>query len=204
MKNWTSEGHLTELALELWAAREAEDHELQAFESHIQQCRACKAQTAEWRGLMLALASLRGTEPSESFAEHVMERVRLPVPAAARTGAWMPSLALRRIAAAAAALWSAGVIGGAVWLGSRVDFPAGALLTRLAGYASDFLLAAVIRIAALLHLSSLGAIWLELQRSVPGLALAAGLALMTIMSGAAIWTLHRVTTYQPSRANAHG
>ncbi len=206
MTNWTSEGHLTELALELWAAREAEDRELQAYDSHIQRCQACRAQTVEWRGVMLALASLRGAEPSESLADQVMEQVRLPVPAAVRARAWVPSLVLqlRRVAAAAAALWAVGVIGGVLWLGSRIDMSVGALLARLASYASDLLLAAVIRIGALLHLSRLAETIVELQQSVPGLGLAAALALMTIMSGAAIWTLHRVTTYQPSRANAHG
>lgn len=204
MKIWTSEGHLSELALEMWAAAEAEAHELRAIDGHLQACARCRAQAAEWRGLFLALSALRGAEPSPSFDERVMQRVRRP--AAARTNpAWLPGLArrLRPVAVAAAAAWTGLVIGGAVWLQSRLDASLTALLARLFSGAKALLLAAAIDLDAMLRLSGLLERWVDLSAGVPGLGVAGALALMTALCGLAIWTLYRVASYEPSKVDAH-
>jgi hypothetical protein len=60
MTNWTNSGHLSELALELWVANEAEAHDLPAIESHLASCPACRAKAAEWRGLLPNEWRLRG------------------------------------------------------------------------------------------------------------------------------------------------
>jgi predicted anti-sigma-YlaC factor YlaD len=204
MKIWTSEGHLSELALEMWAVAEAETHQLQAIDGHLQACSACRSQAAEWRSLFRALASLRVPEPSASFDEQVMERVRLPVEPRAAS-AWLPRLArrLRPVAVGAAALWTVGVIGGAAWLQSRLDIPAALLLTRLIDGTKELLLAVAIQVGAILQLSGLAELWADVTAKVPGLGVAGALALMTAMSGLAIWTLYRVTSYQPSKVDAH-
>ena len=73
MKNWTTEGHLSDLALERWAAGETEAHETGAIQGHLETCEACRAQETEWQGLFYALASLEPVEPSASFDTAVME-----------------------------------------------------------------------------------------------------------------------------------
>ena len=97
MKNWTKTGHLSEMALEAWAAGEAEAQALQAMDNHIQACSDCRVEAAEWRGVFLALSSLRGVEPSASFDDKVMEQVRVPAaspaqPAGTAAGLWVSTV----------------------------------------------------------------------------------------------------------------
>jgi predicted anti-sigma-YlaC factor YlaD len=205
MKTWTSKGHLSELALELWAAHEAEAHDLQAIESHLQACPACRAQAAEWRGFFLTLASLRGVEPSSSFDEGVMRRARVPAPKRAEAPALVVRLAHRapRIAAAVIGAWTLCVVGGAAWLQKTVDVPLALLLARFVGQLQEYLIGVAINVVAYLHLSGLAEWWSEFSSSIPGLGVAGALALMTALSGLAIWTLYRVVGYQPPRVDAH-
>jgi anti-sigma factor RsiW len=205
MKTWDSNGHLSELALEMWAAGEAEAHELQAIDSHLKACPACRTQGAEWRGFLLNLASLRGVEPSASFDDSVMERVRLPVRAPAPAPALVVRLAHKapRVAAAVIGAWTLGVVGAAAWVQKTVDVPLAMLLGRFFGYAREQIVAVVIRAAAYLHLSGLADWWSEIGNTVPGLGVAGALALMTALSALAIWTLYRVVGYQPPRVDAH-
>jgi hypothetical protein len=190
--------------LERWAARELTDHQLQKLEDHVAQCQACKARSAEWAGLFLALNSLRGVELPVSFDEAVLERVRLPSEVDAPERAWLPALArrLRPVAAAAAGLWSVGVVGGGAWLLSRADIPIGLLLSRLLGYGQELALAATIKLAAAIQLSGIVGWWTETTGTMPGVGLAAIAALVTALSSLALWTLYRVG-FQPSGMNQH-
>lgn len=205
MSNWTSEGHLSELALEFRAAGEAEARELQAMDSHVRACPACQAREAEWRGLFQALASLQVAELSPAFDDRVMARVRLPVRAGTALLGWMPRLVrgLRPVAVATAAAWTAAVVGGAVWLQSQVNVPAGILFARLLNQAKELLLAALIKLGAILQLSGVADLWATVVETVPGPGVVVAAALVAVLSGLAIWTLYRVTGYQPPRVNAH-
>lgn len=205
MSNWTSEGHLSELALELWAADEAEAQELQAMDGHVQACPACQAREAEWRRLFQALASLQVAEPSPAFHGRVMARVRLPVGARAAAPHWLPRLArsLRPVAVSAAAAWTVAVVGGAVWLQGQVNVPAGILFARFLNQAKELLLAALIKLGAILQLSGVADSWATVVETVPGPGVVVAAALVAVLSGLAIWTLYRVTGYQPPRVNAH-
>jgi anti-sigma factor RsiW len=203
MKKWTIEEHLSELVLERRAAGEAEADELQATDSHLQKCPACRAFEAEWRELFVALASLPALEPSRSFDDAVMARVRAPARQAIRT--WVPTLArrLRPVAVGAAALWTSAVIVGVAWAQTWLDIPAGVLIAQLLAQAKQLALAAAIKIGAILHISGLADFWTQLTETVPGPGIAVAVALMTVLSGLAIWTLYRVAGYQPPRIDAH-
>ena len=205
MKKWTTEEHLSELALERRAAGEAEADELQAIDSHLQNCPVCQAFEAEWRELFGALASLPALEPSKSFDDAVMARVRVRAPAKQAVQTWLPSLArrLRPVAVGAAALWTSAVIVGVAWAQTWLDMPAGVLIAQLLVQAKQLALAAAIEIGAILHLSGLADFWAQLTETVPGPGIAGAVALMTVLSGLAIWTLYRVATYQPPRIDAH-
>ena len=205
MKTWTSNGHLSELALELWAANEAKAHDLQAIDSHLQACPACRAQAAEWRGFLLTLASLRGVEPSRSFDDRVMRQVRIPAPKRAEAPVLVVRLAHRapRIAAAVIGAWTLTVVGGAAWLQKTVDVPLALLLARFVGQMKEYFIGVAIDVVAYLHLSGLAEWWSQFSNSIPGLGVAGALALMTALSGLAIWTLYRVVGYQPPRVDAH-
>jgi len=205
MKNWTNKRHLSEMALEAWAAREAEDQELQAMDSHIQACSACRAEATEWRGLFLALSSLKGAEPSSSFDRKVMEQVRLPAEVPAPAQAWVHRVARTapRVAAVVIGAWNVTLIGAAAWLQKTVDVPPAMLAARFLDFARDWVVSAAIRVAAFLHLSGFVETWTRATETVPGLGIAGALVLMTLLCGLAIWTLHRVTGYQPPRVDAH-
>lgn len=204
MKTWNSQGHLSELALERWAARELAGHQLQKLEDHLAQCQACEARSAEWAGLFLALNSLRGVELPASFDDRVLERVRVPVVATAPAPSRLPALArrLRPLAAAAAGLWSVGVVGGGVWLLSRADIPIGLLLGRMLGFAKELALAGTIKLAAAIQVSGIFGWWTETTGTLPGVGLAVIAALVTAASSLAIWTLYRVG-FQPSGMDQH-
>ncbi len=204
MKKWTSKGHLSEPSLELLAAEEVDRDELQRMRTHLQGCAACQAREAEWRELFDVLASLSEVEPSRSFDERVMARVA-PVGAKARRRAGWREIArrLRPVALGAAAGWSAIVAGAVAWLIARVDVPASVLLAQALSDAQELLLAAVIEVGTFLHVSGLSELWNRLAETVPGPGVAGGAALMTAVSGLAIWALYRVTGYQPPRIGAH-
>ncbi|MGD8699373.1 MAG: hypothetical protein PVJ43_08790 [Gemmatimonadales bacterium] len=205
MKTWTTKGHLSELALELWAANEAEAQDIQAIDSHLRACATCRAQAAEWRGFFLSLASLRGVEPSSNFDDRVLRRVRIP----AQKRAEVAPLAVRwaqrapRVAAAVIGAWTLTVVGGAAWLQKTVDVPLALLLARFVGQLKEYMVGAAINVVAYLHISGLAEWWSDFSNSIPGLGVAGALALMTALSGLAIWTLYRVVGYQPPRVDAH-
>ncbi len=205
MKIWTSEGHLLELALELRAAGELPVHELQAIDSHLEGCPACRAEDARWRRLFHTLATLQAVEPSASFDEAVMARVRLPERAETVVTARIPALVrrLRPVAVGAAALWSVAVVGGIAWLQSVVDVPSSVLVARLLNSARELLLAAVLKLGAILQLSGIADAWGELVDTVPGSGVVIAGALVTVLSGLAIWTLYRVTGHEPPEVSAH-
>jgi hypothetical protein len=205
MTIWTFEGHLSELALEHRAADEVSANELQAIDSHIEGCAACRAEHARWRRLLHTLATLQAVEPSVSFDDGVMARVRLPEPAETVGAGRLPSLLrrLRPVAAAAAAVWTVALVGGAAWLQQTVDVPGSMLLARLFSNARELLLTVVLKLGAILQLSGLADAWTELVETVPGSGVVIAGTLITVLSGLAIWTLYRVTGYEPPEANAH-
>lgn len=205
MKTWTSKGHLSELALELWAANEAEAHDLQAIDSHLRACPACRAQAAEWRGFFLTLASLRGVEPSGDFDARIMQQVRVPTPRRAEARPLVVRLAHKapRIAAAVIGAWALTLVGGAAWLQKTVDVPLALLLARFVAQLKEYMIGTAIDIVAYFHLSGLAEWWSQFGNSIPGLGVAGALALMAALSGLAIWTLYRVVGYQPPRVDAH-
>jgi anti-sigma factor RsiW len=204
MTNWTK-GHLSELALETWAAREADPHDLEELESHIQACPACRAKATEWRGLFLALASLKDVELSNSFEDKVMEQVRIPSPQVAGVPAWVAKVAQRapRIAAGVVGAWTLMIVGAAAWLQKTVDVPPAALLAQFLNSAKELLLAGAIEVATFLQLSGFIDWLTEVTGTVPGLGVAGAAALMTALSSLAIWTLYRVTRDEPPRVDAH-
>ncbi len=206
MENWTTEGHLTELALGQHAAGELAAADLQAVTSHLQGCQACRAREGEWRGIFLAVAALRGAEPSPGFDDRVMELVRVPVEAPTAAPGLMPRTVrrLRRLAVAATTVWTAGLAGGAAWLHFRHEVGPGALLARLLASVQDVALAGAIKLGTLIELSGIPETAAGAIQAVPGAGLVAALAGMTALSGVAVWTLYRVTGYQPSRVNGHG
>lgn len=205
MKIWESDGHLTELALQLRATAEAEPGTLQAMSDHLATCVACRAREAEWQGLFHALASLQAVEPSAGFDAAVMDRVHLPSRTRSTVAARWSSLLrrLRPVAIAAAAGWTALVAGGVWWLQAQVDTAPAALLAEFTSRAGEALLAAVINVAAFLHISGVTEVLSEWAETIPGQGLALALSMMTMLSGLAIWTLYRVTAYQPSRVRAN-
>ncbi len=133
-----------------------------------------------------------------------MERVRTPVEAPA-AAPLKPRTArrLRRLAVAATTLWTAGLGGGAAWLHFRLDVGPGALLARLLASVQEVALAGAIKLGTVIELSGIPEAAAGLIETVPGPGLAGALAGMTALSGLAIWTLYRVTGYQPSRVNGH-
>jgi hypothetical protein len=205
MKNWTKTGHLTEMALEAWVAGEAEAHELQTMDSHIQACSDCRAQASEWQGLFLALSSLQGVEPSASFDENVMRQVRLPAASPAPAQVWAHRVARKapRIAAAVIGAWTVTLIGAAAWLQKTVDVPPAMLADRLFRYVGDGLVAVALKVGAFLQLSGLADLFARVTDTVPGIGVAGAIVLMTVLCGLAIWVLYRVIGYQPPRVDAH-
>ena len=204
MKNWNSEGHLTDLARELWAAGEAEGSGAERTQDHLQSCSSCRAQVEEWREIFHALSSLPALEPSLSFDRRVMDRVRMPV-AAPSEAAWLPTLVrrLRPVAVATSALWSAVVVGGIIWLGAGVGTSGTALVAGAIAYLSDLAWGAVVKVGAFLHISGTLELWAEFARVVPGPGVLSAVALMTAFAGLGIWGLYRVAGIQPTRVNAH-
>lgn len=204
MKNWTPEGHLTDVALELRAAGEAEAPELRLSDSHLAACPACRAGAADWSRLIRALQSLPPLDPCASFDDQVMARVRVAVQAKP-AAAWLPKLArkLRPVALGAAAVWSAAVIGGGLWLGGRIELPAAAFVAGGLTFIKQLLWAGVLRLGAFLHLSGLIDLWADVVEAVPGPGVLSAVAVMTAVSGLAIWTLHKVVRYEPSGVDAH-
>ncbi len=205
MQIWTIEGHLSELALELRAVDEVSAEALQAIDSHLEGCSACRAEHARWRRLFHTLATLQAVEPSPSLDEAVMARVRLPTAAEAEGSARVPALVrrLRPVAVAAAAVWTAALVGGVAWLQRVVDVPGSILLARLFTGARELLLAAVLKLGAILQLSGIADAWTGLVETVPGSGVVIAGFVITSLSGLAIWTLHRVTGYEPPEVNAH-
>ncbi len=204
MKNWTTEGHLSDLALERWAAGETEAHQTGAIQGHFETCEACRAQEAEWQGLFHALATLAPVEPSASFDEAVMAQLRLPAADEVVVTAWLPGLLrrLRPIAVGAVAAWSVTLLFGTALLQTRLGVPVTALLGGFFSYIRQLVLEAVIRVGAILHLSGIADLW-NVTSEVSGLGVVGALALMTVISGLAIWMLYRVTGYQSSRNHAN-
>ncbi len=204
MKTWTPEGHLTELALDARAGGEADAHELQAIDGHLEACSACRAHEGGWRRLIHALESLPALETSPSFDDHVMARVRATAEATP-AAAWLLKLGhkLRPVAIGAAGVWSTAVVAGAFWLGGRVDIPATALVSRGVGFTTELVWAAVLKIGATLQVSGFFQLWARVVDLVPGPGVISAVAVMTAISGAAIWTLYRVVGYEPSRIDAH-
>ncbi len=205
MQIWTSEGHLSELALERRAADEVSATELRVIDSHLEGCAACRAEHAGWCRIFHTLATLQAVEPSVSFDDGVLARVRLPEPVETVEAARLRSLLrrLRPVAVAAAAVWTVAVVGGAAWLQQTVDVPGSMLLGRLISSARELLLAAVLKLGAILQLSGLADAWTELVETIPGSGVVIAGTLITVLSGLAIWTLYRVTGYKPPEAKAH-
>lgn len=203
MTNWNTEGHLTDLALELLAVGEAETQELSVINGHLAECKPCRARSADWRDFIQTFESVPPLEPSPAFDDRVMERVH--VAAAPARAAWVPKLArrLRPVALGAAAAWSAIVIGGGLWLGSQAEIPAAALVARGIGFVTNLAWAGVLEVGAAIHLSGVLDLWARAVQAVPGPGIVGAVAVMTAVSGLAIWTLHRVVGYQPSRIDAH-
>lgn len=204
MKNWTFEGHLSELGLELRAAAEVRPDELAAMNAHLRECAACRARSEEWHALLSGLAALRPVEPSPGFDDRVMARIRVPASASSRATAGWRGFArrLRPALLGAAATWVTAVVGAGAWLLASTDVPAGVLLAGIASAARDLLLAAAIEVGTFLHLSGVTALWNQVADTVPGTGLAAAVATMTALSGLAVWTLYRVNG-QPPRIGAH-
>jgi hypothetical protein len=204
MTNWTPEGHLTDLALEHLAAGEAEAQELAAINSHLAECPNCRAREAGWGLLIHALESLPDLAPSPSFDDAVLARVRVTaesIPAVT----WLPKVArrLRPVAVVAAAVWTGTVVGGGLWLGGKIELPAAAFLARGLSLVKEMAWASVVKAGAFLHLSGLLETWTEVVEAVPGPGVLSAFALMTAVSGLAIWMLHKVVSYEPSTIDAH-
>ncbi len=104
---------------------------------------------------------------------------------------------------AAAAIWTVAVAGGLVWLQSQVEVTPALLLAGLAAQLKSLLMAGVIKLATLLQVSGLVDLYEQAAAAVPGQQLALALAVMTLLSGIAIWTFYRAVVYQPSGVERH-
>jgi anti-sigma factor RsiW len=201
MTYWTTEGHLSELALDLWVTGEDEPREHGVIETHLRDCPECRAREVGWQTLLQALAALPAVGPSPAFDAGVMARVRLPVEGEVHAAAWVPGMAyrLRRMAVAAASVWAGAVLVGLAWLQAHFGVSPAALVASALGYAADALTSIALEAAALLHLSGLIELLKQSSAGLPGFALPLFLAFMAISSWIAIWTLYRVTRHQPAR-----
>lgn len=201
MKTWTSEGHLTDLVLELWADGLTEGLEVRRIDHHLQTCQACQAREAEWRSLFHALSALPTPKPSPSFDAEVLARVRKP---AAASRSWAPlARRLRPVAVVAAAFWGGIVVAGAAWLGASTGLSPSGLIAAGLAFLGEAAWSAVIRVGALLQVSGLVDLWAEIAGSVPGPGVLSALALMNAFAGLAIWGLYRMTVKQPARAQSN-
>jgi anti-sigma factor RsiW len=61
--------------------------------THLDGCDVCTGEVAVWRSLAAKLGSLGRIAPAEGFAERVMARVRIPVPAPVRAPEWRRAVA---------------------------------------------------------------------------------------------------------------
>jgi predicted anti-sigma-YlaC factor YlaD len=206
MHYWNEQEHLTDLALELRAADELEAARRPGVDEHLRRCPACRARAGEWDGLVRLLRTLPRLEPSATFDEAVMARLRLPTHATSRMPAWMPGLlrGARRVAVAAAAVWSALVTGTALWFGTRLEVSAADAFGNALAFAPELLWTVVIRITAILQLTGLTDA-LAGAGALPRTTVAGVIALMTAASGLALWTLYRISELEPIRIrmNAH-
>ena len=204
MRYWNEQEHLTDLALELRAADELDAARRSGVDEHLRRCPACRARAGEWDGLIRLLRTLPRLEPSRAFDQAVMARLRIPARVTSRTPAWMPGLlrGARRVAVAAAAVWSAVVTGAALWFGTRLDVSAADALGNALAFAPELLWAIVIRITAILQLTGLTDT-LAGAGGLPHTTVAGVIAIMTAASGLALWTLYRISELEPIRMNAH-
>lgn len=202
----TKNGHATDLGLELLATDELRGRERTALEAHLHDCVRCRARAVEWQQILTALATLPPLEPGFAFDESVMARVRLPAARkAAGTPGWASGLTaqMRRLALGTAALWSAVVLAGAVWLTTRLEVSPSEIASGFLGEAVRLLWAGIIKIGATVHLSGLVDAWTRAEQLVPGPGFLSAVAVMTALSGIALWLLYRVSASEPVRINAH-
>lgn len=87
--------HLSEWTIEQFAEGVLSAAEQASAAAHVAACAHCAAEVEAHQALAQALSSLPRFEPSPSFADTVMARVRVappePQPLAARLAEWMPS-----------------------------------------------------------------------------------------------------------------
>lgn len=206
MSYWTNDRHISDLGLQLHASGELETGEVRPIREHLHACSHCARRAASWGELLRSLTALRSLEPGPRFDEAVMARIRLPATAqATRLPAWIPKVArqARRLAIGTAAVWSAAVIGGLAWLVTRTDVSGSEALSSALAYAIGLLWAGVVKLGAVLHLSGLLDAWRQAEQTVPGPGILSAVALMTAISGLALWTLYKVVDQKPMRVKAH-
>ncbi|HET8657032.1 MAG TPA: hypothetical protein VFL93_16015 [Longimicrobiaceae bacterium] len=87
--------HLSEWTIEQFAEGALPAAEQESAAAHLAGCAHCAAELEAYRALAHALSSLPRFEPSPSFADAVMARVRVtppePRPLAERLAEWLPS-----------------------------------------------------------------------------------------------------------------
>lgn len=207
MNYWTDEGHLTDLALQLRTSGELEPTERRAANDHLGRCEMCRGAEAEWMSLFHRLEALPTLEPRPGFEDAVMARVHVPALTAARAPGWAPTLLrrTRQLVVGTAALWCAALAGGVTWFLVGSNASVSELAAGIVNYGAGLLWAAVIRVGAVLELSGLTRLLGGLKDAIPGYGVLGGIALMTAVSGLALWMLYRLIEYKPVmvRTNAH-
>lgn len=182
--------HLTPDEIERCATGGSPEGRPRRLATHLEGCAACRREVALLEALDRELAALPYLEASAGFASRVMARVRLPVPW--HETAW--ATIRRRWAVLAAGLAAASVsVGGVAWwlFGKQELTPSGLLALVADGVR---LLAVRAAIAGGRLLYDLGVVDFAraLTEQVALTEAAAGMALLSLLSCGALWTMKRL------------
>lgn len=192
--------HPTPDRLEAFVEGSLADGERAVLESHLLGCTRCQAEVEEWRALFSVLAELPQFSPAPGFADRVMAGVRLPQPwhvrAAAQVERWAPKTTRGWALVAAFGSLPMLVFGAlAAWLLSQPSVSVGSLLTFAKLRTTEFLAAALTRLAEMV-LTSETTLWLAnlLKSAAASLSaeqIGAAAALFAVMSVLSGWVLYR-------------
>ena len=165
--------------------------------SHLRDCAACRREVARLEALHELLSILPDLEPAPGFAARVMTRVRLPEPWYERARAGLRER--WAVLAAGLAAATATVGGMAYWLFGRQELTPTGLLAFLLESARTLAVRAAIGGGRWLY--DLGVIDLVsgLTESIALTEAAAGMALLSLLSCGALWSMRRLARTESVR-----
>lgn len=212
-------GHLPFWTLEQLAEDELPHRERTLAEAHLGGCAACATELARVRAVIAALEGLPALAPAASFADRVMDRVRiapaalpvaeaLPAAAPAAPGRWLPSTARgwMGLTAVLALVMAPFALLGA-WLAAHPLVRLGDAARVARGWAADTAWGWVVSAAEGLARSGAYAWAAEGLAALPGPA-ALGVPLLLVLAGASVpvaaYTMARLLrTPAPGMTHAH-